>query len=114
MLHLSPNLESATSLRNLGWYQYLAGRINESINTNRSWLEKDSSLTDVSLNLGLCFATPSGWPKAKQEYDVALKTASKREIQEGVTDLQDAIKNHAIPPLEQALDYLNNSLSKAK
>ncbi len=113
-LRLRPALGSATFLGNLGWYEYLAGHIYDSIKSSRSALEKDSKLTYVRLNLGLSYATQDDWSKAKQEYDLALKDASKKELQAGITDVRDAIKKRTNRTLEKALTYLNRALSDIK
>ena len=104
----TPALASATVLGNLGFCEYVAGSIADSIKTSRSALAKDSTLTYVRMNLGLSYATLDDWPKAKLEYDQALKAASKNHIQAAITDVQDAIKRHANPALEKALDLLSN------
>lgn len=73
-----------------------------------------ATLSYVKLNLGLSYATLDNWPKAKQEYDLALKTAPKSEIGGGNYHIQDATKKRANPALEKALAYLDKALSTAK
>lgn len=113
-LRLRPALGSAIVVGNLGWTEYLAGHIADSIETSRSALVKDAALTGVRLNLGLSYATLNDWPGAKKEYDLALKVASKGEVQAGITDVRDAAKKRSNPALRKALAYLNDALSKIK
>ena len=60
------------------------------------------------------YATLDEWSRAKQEYDLALKFASKAGITAGIDDVQDAIIKRGYPALEKALGYLDTALSKVK
>ena len=107
---LRPN--DAPLLGNLGWYEYLAGWIDDAIKTSRRALEKDSALTYVRLNLGLSYAALDDWPHAKQEYDLALKSMPKDTLKPAIDDIQVAIKKRDNPALEKALVYLQKVSSK--
>jgi WD40 repeat protein len=111
-LHLHPSLGNATFIGNLGWYEYLAGQVNEAIRSSRTALDNDATLTYVRLNLGLSYATLDDWPRAKQEYDLALKATPKADLKAGINDVQGAIKKHANPALTKALAYLRKADSK--
>jgi WD40 repeat protein len=112
VLRLRPSLGIATFWDTLGWCEYLAGQIDDAIKSYCTALRKDPTLTDVRLDLGLSYATQNDWPRAKQEYDLALKGVPKANIYSGTENVQDAIKHHANPALTKALAYLKKADSK--
>ena len=107
----------ATSLGELGEYEYRAGQIREAIKSNRSALEKDPTLTYVRLNLGLSYATLDDWLRAKKEYDQALKAVEKGDMPKDrilgeIINVEDALKKRDNPALEKALVYLQKAGGK--
>ena len=109
-LQLQPALGNANFWGSLGWYEYLAGHMNEAIKSSRNALEKDPTLTYVRLNLGLCYATVGDWSKAQREYDLALKAVPKANLKDGIDDVQDALKKHSTLALEKTLVYLRKAV----
>ena len=109
-LRLRPN--DATLQYYLGSSEYLAGQVDDAIKSNNSALENGCTRTYLRINLGLCYATLNDWPRAKQEYDRALKVAEKFEIKWGTSNVQDAIKKRDNPALEKALVYLQKAGGK--
>ncbi len=103
---------NAALLGNLGWAQYLAGKEDLAIQTDRRVL-KSSDLGWVHANLGLCYAARENWVEALPEYTRAVQSTSMREL-EGVTqDVRDALnKQPHSTALHNALAMLEDAVPK--
>ena len=111
-LRLYPSLGNAALLGTLGWYEYLAGQVDDAIKSSHDALQKDPTLTHIRLNLGLCYATLDDWSAAQREYDLALKAVPKANLKAGIEDVQTALKKRSTPALEKALVYLQKAGGK--
>jgi|SRR5579871_1134883 len=99
---------------NLGWAQYNAGLMDDSVKSSRKALELDSKLTYVRLNLGLVYAVRDRWNEAQKEYAQAVAGAAASDIHSGINDVRDAMaKGKPNNALKKALDYLTASEWKA-
>ena len=76
---------------NLGWAQYLAGKEDVAIQTDRQVLT-ETDLGWVHANLGLCYAAREDWAMAQPEYAQAAKLTSAVELAGATQDVRDALK----------------------
>jgi len=102
---------SATNRGNLGWYQYLAGKLPESIASEQMAINMDSSLTFARFNIGLCYAVQGNTDAAQAAYNDALTHAKPAEVQGAIQDIQEALqKQPNAPALTKAKTMLQNAL----
>ncbi|HLK55365.1 MAG TPA: tetratricopeptide repeat protein [Chthonomonadaceae bacterium] len=89
----------------VGWYQYLDGKLPDAIANTKQALGMNPSLTYARFNLGLCYATQGDWNTAETEYRIALQQAKPADLKGALQDVKDALKKQ---PHSSAL---NNALS---
>ena len=76
----------------LGWAQYLDGKIDAAIQTDREVLSMQDDLGSVHGNLGLCYAVRENWAAAQPEYARAAKLSSPSELAGVTQDVREVLK----------------------
>jgi tetratricopeptide (TPR) repeat protein len=103
---------SAAGRGSLGWYQYLAGKLPEAIQTSQMAVKMDPNLTFVHFNLALFDAVQGNADAAKTAYQETLPHAKSADIQGAIQDVKDALqKQPNSPALKQAQTLLQDALS---
>jgi tetratricopeptide (TPR) repeat protein len=102
---------SALNRGNLGWFQYLAGKLPEAITNSQLAIKKDPRATFARFNLGLCYAVQGNADAAQAAYQEALQHAKPGDIKGGLQDVKDALaKQPNSSALKQAETLLQNAL----
>jgi tetratricopeptide (TPR) repeat protein len=105
---------SAVSRGNLGWYQYLAGKLPEAIANSQAAIKMDPNATFARLNLGLCYAVQGNADAAQTAYQDALLHAKPADVKAGIQDVKDALsKQPNSATLKQAETLLQKALPRA-
>ncbi len=95
----------------LGWYQYLAGRLPDSLANSQAALKMDPKLTFARFNIALCYAVQGNAEAAQTAYQDALQFAKAPDIQGAMQDVKDALsKQPNFSTLKQAQILLQNKL----
>lgn len=95
---------------NLGWMQYLAGKLPEAIASSQAAIQADPKLVFAQFNLGLCYAVQGDTASATTAYEAALRNAKSTDIQAGLQDIKDALKKS---PNSSALKQEETQLQSA-
>ena len=99
---------------NLGWAQFNAGMLDDSVKSSRKALTLEPKLPYVRLNLGLAFAVRDRWNEAQKEYEQAVAISAAADLHGGINDVRDALaKGKPNNALRKALDLLTTSEWKA-
>ncbi len=99
--------KNALCLGNLGWAQYLAGKEDAAIQTDRNVLQSHNDLGWVHGNLALCYATREDWIDARVEYMRALATVTPTTLGSLKKAIRNALeKKPASPTLQKSLAML--------
>lgn len=109
LLTLQPN--NAVVWGNLGWFQFLAGELQEALTSTEKAIQLDSGLAYVRYNLGLLLAVKGDRQRAEEAYAAALRTGDRSDLRGAIRDLRnqlvrkpnDAILMAMLAMLEEAL-----------
>ena len=105
---------SAVGRGSLGWYQYLAGKLQEAIANSQTAIKMDPNAAFAHFNLGLCYAVQGNADSAQPAYRDALQHAKTPDIQGAIHDVKDAlIKQPNSSALKQAATLLQAALPLA-
>jgi len=103
---------SAMNRGNLGWYQYLAGKLPEAIASEQMAVKIDPNLTFARFNIGLCYAVQGNTDAAQTAYQDALPHANPADLQGAMQDIKEALQRQPnAPALTKAETMLQNALS---
>jgi tetratricopeptide (TPR) repeat protein len=105
---------SAVNLANLGWYQYLAGKLPEAIENTQAAAKMDGASVVARLNLGLFYAVQGNTAAMTTAYQEALRPAKAGDLRSALQDVKTAQKKQPnAPALQQAEALLQNALRSA-
>ena len=77
---------------NLGWWAYISGRLDASIQASQHAIELQPDNVTARLNLGLALLAKGDDTRAKQAYEQAIERARLGDRSNGVTQLTTAIE----------------------